>query len=99
MFCAMMVSACDARVATGSSTSEVFIAARTSGGRSVEVLTMSCRTLSKNEGSIIWAVYWTQKRAEGRGHRAQGTGQRAESQGLNAEGKQMAESFRTERDP
>ena len=32
--------------------SDVFIAARTSGGRSVEVRTMSWRTLSKKEGSI-----------------------------------------------
>ena len=52
MFCAMIVSACDDRVAAGSATSACFIAARTSGGRSVEVRTMSCRTLSKNEGSI-----------------------------------------------
>ena len=52
MFCAMIVSACEARVPAGSASSEVFIAARTSGGRSVDVLTMSCSTLSKNEGSI-----------------------------------------------
>ena len=32
---------CDPRVPSGSDTSECFIAARTSGGRSVEVLTMS----------------------------------------------------------
>ena len=36
----------------GSATSACFIAARTSGGRSVDVWTISCRTLSKNEGSI-----------------------------------------------
>ena len=52
MFCAMIVSACDERVAGGSATSACFIAARTSGGKSVEVRTMSCSTLSKNEGSI-----------------------------------------------
>ena len=52
MFCAMIVSACDDRVAAGSSTSACFIAARTSGGNSVDVLTMRSRTLSKNLGSI-----------------------------------------------
>ena len=52
MFCAMIVSACDARVPAGSASSDVFIAARTSGGRSVEVRTMSWRTLSKKDGSI-----------------------------------------------
>ena len=36
----------------GSATSACFIAARTSGGRSVEVRTISWSTLSKNEGSI-----------------------------------------------
>ena len=52
MFCAMIVSACDARVPAGSASSDIFIAARTSGGRSVEVRTMSWRTLSKKDGSI-----------------------------------------------
>ncbi len=52
MFCAMIVSACDARVPAGSASSDVFIAARTSGGRSVDVRTMSWRTLSKKDGSI-----------------------------------------------
>ena len=52
MFCAMIVSACDARVPAGSACRDVVIAARTSGGKSVEVRTMSWRTLSKNEGSI-----------------------------------------------
>ena len=51
MFWAMIVNACDARVPAGSASSEVFIAARTSGGRSVDVLTISWRTLSKNDGS------------------------------------------------
>ena len=37
----------------GSAPSACFIAARTSGGRSVEVRTMSWRTLSKNDGSIV----------------------------------------------
>ena len=41
MFCAMIVSAWDDRVPAGSATSDVFIAARTSGGRSVEVRTIS----------------------------------------------------------
>ena len=40
-FCAMIVNAWDARVPTASDPSAVFIAARTSGGRSVEVRTMS----------------------------------------------------------
>src|SRR5580765_6367465 len=83
MFCAMMVSACDARVAVGSATSEVFIAARTSGGRSVDVLTINCRTLSKNEGSIP-AVYFDGTRDSGLG---------------TEKATQMAEGFRTERDP
>ena len=41
MFSAMIVSACDDLVPAGSATSAVFIAARTSGGKSVEVRTMS----------------------------------------------------------
>ena len=51
MFCAMIVSACDDnRVPAGSAPSAIFIAARTSeGGKSVEVRTMSWRTLSKKE--------------------------------------------------
>ena len=52
MFCAMIVSACAGRVPAGSAPCATFIAARTSGGRSVEVLTMSWSTLSKNEGSM-----------------------------------------------
>src|SRR5262245_3044581 len=52
MFCAMMFSACAARVPAGSAPTADFIAARTSGGRSVDVRTMSCRTLSKNDGSM-----------------------------------------------
>src|SRR5207237_5841589 len=48
----------EARVPAGSASTEVFMAARTSGGRSVEVRTTSWSTLSKNEGSIR-AVYWT----------------------------------------
>src|SRR5439155_24013497 len=57
MFCAMMVSACDDLVPSGSPTRADFMAARTSGGRSVDVRTMSCSTLSKKEGSI-GAVYF-----------------------------------------
>ena len=52
MFCAMIVSACEERVPAGSASSDVFMAARTSGGRSVEVRTISWRTLSKNEGNM-----------------------------------------------
>src|SRR6185369_10276510 len=73
MFCAMIVNACDARVDAGSETSECFIAARTSGGKSVDVFTMSWRTLSKNEGSIIG-----QYTGPTRGHRAEGKGLMAE---------------------
>src|ERR1041384_7710713 len=59
MFCAMIVSACDDRVPAGSDPSAVRIAARTSGGSSVDVLTMRSRTLSKKEGSIR-AVYFSE---------------------------------------
>src|SRR5256885_905697 len=52
MFCAMIVRACADRVFAGSPASEVFIAARTSGGRSVDVRTISWRTESKKEASI-----------------------------------------------
>jgi hypothetical protein len=48
MFSAMMASACPDCVVAGSSAIAVFIAARTSGGRSVEVFTTSESTLSKN---------------------------------------------------
>src|SRR5882762_4024501 len=57
MFWAMIVSACDARVPAGSAPIAPFMAARTSGGRSVEVRTMSCKALSKNDGSM-GQVYW-----------------------------------------
>src|SRR5712691_8225337 len=56
MFCAIIVSACDDRVPAGSLTSAVVIAARTSGGSSVEVLTMSSSTLVKKEGSIPGSI-------------------------------------------
>src|ERR1035437_133110 len=60
MFWAMIVRACDDWVLSGSVARAVFIAARTSGGRSVEVRTMSCNTLSKNEGiaSSILSDWW-----------------------------------------
>ena len=60
MFCAMIVSACDARVPAGSASSEIFIAARTSGGKSVDVRTISWRTLSKNDGSTreVYSLEW-----------------------------------------
>jgi hypothetical protein len=60
----MIVSACDERVPPGSAPRDDFIAARTSGGKSVDVLTMSWSTLSKNEGSIR-AVYWSGLGARG----------------------------------
>src|SRR5688572_21183455 len=49
MFCAMMLSACPDCVAAGSSATATLIAARTSGGRFVEVCTISDSTLSKND--------------------------------------------------
>ncbi len=52
MFSAMIVSARDERLAGGSAAIAPFIAARTSGGRSVDVLTIRSSTLSKNRGSI-----------------------------------------------
>src|SRR6476646_4856537 len=52
MFCAMMFSAWAARVPEGSAPTADFMAARTSGGRSVDVRTMSWSTLSKNEASM-----------------------------------------------
>jgi hypothetical protein len=53
MFCAMTVSAWFDRVPAGSVASAVVMAARTSGGRSVEVRVMSSTMLSKNAGSIM----------------------------------------------
>ena len=52
MFCAMIASACDDCVPAGSWEPAAFIAARTSGGRSVEVRTIRDTTLSKKDGSI-----------------------------------------------
>src|SRR5258706_16082093 len=52
MFCAMIVSACDDCVPGSSWFIATFIAARTSGGRSVEVRTIRERTLSKNDDGI-----------------------------------------------
>jgi hypothetical protein len=49
----MIVRAWDDRVPAGSMSSEVFMAARTSGGRSVDALIMSWSTLSKNDGSMV----------------------------------------------
>ena len=59
MFSAMIVSACDDLVPAGSATRAVLIAARTSGGSSVDVLTMRSSTLSKKFASMR-AVYWGQ---------------------------------------
>ncbi len=52
MFSAMIASAWPDWVAESSCPIATFIAARTSGGRSVEVLTISESTLSKNCGSM-----------------------------------------------
>jgi hypothetical protein len=52
MFCAMIAIACPAREVPSSVATAVRIAARTSGGRSVDVRVMSSTTLSKKEGSI-----------------------------------------------
>ena len=52
MFCAMIVSAWAERVPVSSCPMAALTAARTSGGRSVDVLTMRSRTESKNCGSI-----------------------------------------------
>ena len=48
MFCPMMLSACPARDDSSSVSRACFIAARTSGGKSVDVLTMRATTDSKN---------------------------------------------------
>src|SRR5687767_13996585 len=48
MFWLMMFSACPARDEVSSVSTACFIAARTSGGRSVEVLTIKATTESKN---------------------------------------------------
>src|SRR5258706_14840387 len=74
MFCAMIVSACDDRVPSGSPTSAVFMAARTSGGSSVEVFTISCRTLSKKLGSITTQYTDRGDRASDRDHGTWGLG-------------------------
>jgi hypothetical protein len=52
MFCAMTFSACPARVSGASVASDAAIAARTSGGRSVEVRVMRDTMLSRKAGSI-----------------------------------------------
>ena len=55
MFCAMMASACAERVPGSSCFMAAFMAARTSGGRSVDVRTTSDRTLSKKADGM-WSV-------------------------------------------
>ncbi len=52
MFCAMIVMAWPARVAGASVLRAWSIAARTSGGKSVDVRVMRSTTLSKKAGSI-----------------------------------------------
>ena len=52
MFWAMIVIAWPARVAASSEAIAVRIAARTSGGKSVEVRVISSTVLSKKEGNI-----------------------------------------------
>ena len=50
MFVAMIFRACEDRVPSGSPPMALAIAARTSGGSSVEVLTIRSRTESKKAG-------------------------------------------------
>ena len=52
MFCAMMASAWLDCVAAGSCARAIAIAARTSGGKSVDVLTISDTMLSKKPAAI-----------------------------------------------
>ena len=52
MFSAMIVRACEAWVPGGSVPSAAFMAARTSGGRSVDVFVTSSRMLPKNAGNM-----------------------------------------------
>jgi hypothetical protein len=56
MFSAMIVNACAERVPAGSLSTADFIAARTSGGRFVDVWTMSWRTLSKKDVSMATSI-------------------------------------------
>ena len=56
MFCAMIVIAWPARVAGASAASAWLMAARTSGGRSVDVRVMRSTTLSKKAGSILTSM-------------------------------------------
>ena len=56
MFWLMMFSACPARESASSVSHRVPIAARTSGGKSVDVLTMRATTESKND-CIVSSVY------------------------------------------
>ena len=52
MLSAIMDMACPACVSVGSASSATFMAARTSGGRSVDVLTMSSSMLAENSGNM-----------------------------------------------
>ena len=56
MFTLMIVRAWDDRVSGARCPSAAFIAARTSGGRSVDVLMMSSRMLPKNSGNMAQSI-------------------------------------------
>jgi hypothetical protein len=56
MFCATMARAWAERDPASSVARAARTAARTSGGKSVEVLMINWRIESKNCGSIIWSV-------------------------------------------
>jgi hypothetical protein len=98
MFSAMIVKACAERVPAGSEPSAVFIAARTSGGRSVEVRTMSCSTLSKKEGSISEQYTGLVARRSRLVARAASDERRA-TRGEQRETSNEPMPFRTEHDP
>src|SRR3990172_9568999 len=95
MFCAMIVMAWPARVSAGSAVRATFMAARTSGGRSVDVRTISCRTLSKKSGSMAWICQYKRLRP----CRPFDT-LRVVSSGVEGRAEdEMPPKYRTERDP
>src|SRR2546423_2302171 len=78
MFCAMIVSACPARLARSSPPSACFIASRTSGGRSVEVRVMRLTRLSRKDGSIRSSIIEEEMRGLPRKKPARSTAWRIE---------------------
>src|SRR6185436_13200907 len=88
MFWAMTVSAWPARVAGASSSSAPAMAARTSGGRSVDVRVMRSIRLSRKAGSIGRPVYRPPS-----GGMIEGAGRR------RARTHEMPQKYRLERDP